>query len=122
MKSKKFDVKIFWIALDKLRISNGYTWKQVAEQSGVSASTLSRIAQGKRPDVDSLTALITWARFDSRRFVGLNKGISHGNDSLVEISHQLRSDKSLDPEAAETIEAMVTAAYQRMRKKDGNAE
>lgn len=116
MKSEKFDVKIFWTALDKSRITNSYTWKQVAEKSGVSASTLSRLSQGKRPDVDSLSALISWSGLDSRRFVGFSSDNSNGNDRLTEITLHLRADKTLKPEAAETIEAMITAAYQRMQK------
>ena len=53
----QFDVSALQAALDGERIARGLTWKDVAIESGVSASTLSRLSQGKRPDVDSLTAL-----------------------------------------------------------------
>ena len=45
------------------------TWKRVAEESGVSATTLTRISQGKRQDVDSLAALSAWSGLDVDRFV-----------------------------------------------------
>jgi transcriptional regulator with XRE-family HTH domain len=57
---EKFDNEGFFAALDAHRLAKRLTWKQVAEQSEVSASTLTRMAQGKRPDVDGLAALLKW--------------------------------------------------------------
>ena len=47
-----FDSDAFYSALDAARRAQNLNWKEVAAQSGVSASTLTRMAQGKRPDVD----------------------------------------------------------------------
>ena len=57
----RFEADAFYAALDAERRDRRYTWKQVAEESQVSASTLTRMAQGRRPDVDSLAALVTWS-------------------------------------------------------------
>lgn len=38
------------------------TWKKVAEECGISASTLSRMSQGKHPAADGLAALAFWSR------------------------------------------------------------
>ena len=118
MKLDQFNVKMFQSALENVRVSQGLTWKQVAEKSGVSASTLTRISQGKRPDVDSLSALIRWSTLDSRRFVGQPDESADGRDSLAEIGFHLRADKSLTPEAVDIMEAMIKAAYQQIRKED----
>ena len=118
MKPDQFDVKMFQSALENVRVSQGLTWKQVAEKSGVSASTLTRISQGKRPDVDSLSALIRWSTLDSRRFVGQLDESADGRDSLAKIGLHLRADKGLTPEVVDVIEAMIKAAYQKMRKED----
>jgi predicted transcriptional regulator len=56
-----FDRRRFADTLDAIRASRGLTWRQVADQSGVAASTLTRIQQGKRPDVDGLVRLCHWA-------------------------------------------------------------
>ncbi len=56
-KSGWFDSDAFYAALDGVRRARDLNWKEVAAQSGVSASTLTRMAQGKRPDVDGLAAL-----------------------------------------------------------------
>ena len=55
-----FDADAFFEALDKTRNNKKITWRKVAEEAGVSASTLTRMAQGKRPDVDTLAALAAW--------------------------------------------------------------
>ena len=63
-----FEAEAFFSALDSQRQSQKLTWKKVAELSGVSASTLTRIAQGKHPDVDSLGALCNWAGLNADIF------------------------------------------------------
>jgi transcriptional regulator with XRE-family HTH domain len=42
------------------RIAQGMTWKDVSVAAGVSASTLARLSQGRRPDMDSLADLGNW--------------------------------------------------------------
>jgi transcriptional regulator with XRE-family HTH domain len=49
METTHFDVEAFFAALDAHRQAKKLTWKQVAPETGVSASTLTRIAQGKKP-------------------------------------------------------------------------
>ena len=68
-KRAKFDGIAFYAALDGERQARQFTWRRVAQESGVSASTLTRIAQGKHPDVDSLAALSVWSGLDVNRFV-----------------------------------------------------
>ena len=65
----RFDNKAFNLVLDTVRGSKGMNWKQVAEESGVSASTLSRIIMGKNPDVDSLTRLVHWCGIDFKHLI-----------------------------------------------------
>ena len=59
----------FFAALDAERQARRCTWKQVAEECGISASTLSRMSQGKHPDVNGLAALAAWSGLDVDRFV-----------------------------------------------------
>ena len=56
-RTDRFDVAALHAALDSERRSRRLTWKDVAAQSGVSASTLTRLSQGRQPDVNSLAAL-----------------------------------------------------------------
>ena len=66
--SNFFDAEGFYAALDAIRRDRDFSWKKIAEKSKVSASTLTRMGQGKRPDVDSLAALASWSRLDVSQF------------------------------------------------------
>jgi transcriptional regulator with XRE-family HTH domain len=111
----QFDSEAFYAALDATRQARELTWKQVAKESGVSASTLTRIAQGRRPDVDGLAALCVWAALDAGDFV-LMDGDKHQPEPIAMISTYLRSDPHLSPEAVTALEEMIKAAYAAMRK------
>jgi len=94
------------------------TWKDVAAAAGVSASTLTRMAQGKRPDVDSLAALTTWSGLRADAFVRATVPAADraGVEPLAMISTLLRGDRQLTPEAATALEAVIKAAYARLRR------
>ena len=113
----RFDAEAFYAALDAERRSRRYTWKQVAEEAQVSASTLTRMAQGRRPDVDSLAALVTWAGLNADNFVGHDRPAPEPG-TLTMISTYLKGDPQLTPEAAEALDQLVKATYERMRKRD----
>ena len=114
IKRARFDGDAFYAALDGERQARQCTWKRVAEESGISASTLTRISQGKHPDVDSLAALSAWSGLDIDRFV--RRGDSKKEpEPLAVISSCLRSDPRLNEEAATALDQMVKAAYRSMR-------
>ena len=113
----RFDAEAFYSALDAERRSRRQTWKLVAEEAQVSASTLSRMAQGKRPDVDSMAALIAWSGLSADMFVKDARATS-GPSSLSVISTSLRSDPHLSVEAAEALDELMKATYERMRTMD----
>ncbi len=111
-----FDAGAFYEALDAARQAKNLTWKQVAGESGVSASTLTRMAQGKRPDVDGLAALAAWSGLDADDYVRSVEAKSEP-EPLAKISTYLRSDKNLSPEAARALDELVKATYKRLRKR-----
>ena len=111
-----FDAEAFYGALDLSRESRKLTWKRVAEQSGVSASTLTRMGQGKRPDVDSLAALAAWSGLDADDFVRTEEESEAPEEPLARISTYLRSDRNLSPESARALEEIIKVAYDRLRK------
>lgn len=113
----RFDAEAFYSALDAERRSREKTWKRVAEEAQVSASTLTRMAQGRRPDVDSLAALVAWSGLSADTFVRDEQGKPEPG-SLAMISTYLKSDPHLTSEAADALDELVKATYERMRKKD----
>lgn len=112
---EQFHNEAFFKALDAHRDAKRLTWKAVAEQAQVSASTLTRIAQGKRPDVDTLAALCRWSGLSADDFIGYGD-VAASPEPLAEIVAHLRADKNLKPEGARAIEVMIRAAYDQFRK------
>ena len=117
-RERRFDADGFYSALDAERLSRQYTWRTVAEEAGVSASTLTRMAQGRRPDVDSLAALVAWSGISADDFVQSDADRTEPG-ALAKISTYLRSDPHLTPEAADALDEIVKATYGRMRRWSG---
>jgi len=111
-----FDAMAFYEALDAVRQVRRLTWKQIAAESGVSASTLTRMAQGKRPDVDGLAALAAWSGLTTDDYVRTHE-IRPTTEPLAAISTYLRSDRNLSPESATALDELIKATYERLRKK-----
>lgn len=109
----EFDIAGFHAALDAQREAKGLNWKDVAKQSGVSAATLTRMSQGRRPGVDGLALLLAWSGLDASAFVpGANKP-----EPLAQISANLRADPNLRPESARALEDIIKVAYQQFRER-----
>lgn len=114
----RFDSEAFFDALDAERRNRANTWKQVAEEAHVSASTLTRMAQGRRPDVDSLAALLLWSGLSADAYVRTQEDEKPEAGSLAMISTYLKADPHLSPEAAIALDQLVKATYERLRNKD----
>lgn len=111
-----FDSPAFYAALDAERTARKLTWKDVAAQAGISASTLTRMSQGRRPDVDGLAALLGWSGLDAAAFIR-----SRGDatpSTLTRISSELRGDPRLSSESAAALEDIVRAAYGQFAARD----
>lgn len=113
--NKGFDGDAFYRSLETTVSVRGLTWKQVAAETGVSASTLTRMAQGRKPDAASLAALSAWAGLNPSDYVDTPHRAARA-ESITQISALLRADPNLDADSADAVEAIVRAAYERMRK------
>jgi transcriptional regulator with XRE-family HTH domain len=112
---KGFDGDAFYRALEATVTARSKTWKEVAAETGISASTLARMAKGRRPDAASLAALSAWARLNPSDFVRAAYKPKRP-EALSQISTLLRADPNLDAQSAEAVDAIVRAAYERLRK------
>lgn len=116
MPKGKFDAEAFYTALDKQRQTRNLTWKQVAKEADISASTLTRMAQGRRPDVDSMAALAAWSGLSADSFVQHADVESLKTDPLSTMTAYLRADPNLSTQSADAIEAVLKAAYEKLRE------
>lgn len=118
MDKEHFDTEGFFAALDAVRSAKGRTWKEVAAESGVSASTLTRMAQGKRPDVDGLAALLAWSGLKAEDYLKGRRLGGSKPETLAVISNLLRADRKLGKENAAALDQIIRVAYRRLAGKD----
>jgi len=112
----EFDAEGFYDALDAQRLGRGLNWKQVASESEVSASTLTRLAQGKRPDVDSMAALLAWSGLNANDFIRRPGKAPRKAEPLAQVAAILRGDPNLSKEGAVALDALIKTAYERFRQ------
>jgi transcriptional regulator with XRE-family HTH domain len=115
-----FDHEGFYSDLDATRQARRLNWKQVAAEASVSPSTLTRLGQGKRPDVDSLAALSRWAGFDADDYMR-GQAAPGEAEPLAQIVTYLRSDRNLSEQSAKMLEQLVRSTYDTLRE-DAPAE
>lgn len=115
MKGGTFDVKRFYDALDEARRRRGLQWKQVASEAGVSASTLTRMSQGSRPDVDGLTALLKWSGLSIESYMEVPDAQpdAYINSAVA----YLRADPALDKRQADALATLLRGAWDASPKK-----
>ena len=115
-RTDRFDVAALHAALDSERRSRRLTWKDVAAQSNVSASTLTRLSQGRQPDVNSLAALTAWLGMSADHFMRGETVDQFGAASpLAQISSIIHQDPHLNSEGAVALEELIRATYARLR-------
>ena len=97
--------------------------REIAKEIGnVSPSTLSRVENGKMPDMETFLLLCDWLSVPPAAL------IKRKEDNRASVSYlstpeaiaiQFRSDKSLDPATANVLAALVKAAYRDLTKITG---
>ena len=122
-RDSRFDVATLHAAMDSERRSRRLTWKDVAAESGVSASTLTRLSQGRQPDVNSLAALTAWLGMSADHFMRSETIDQFGTASpLAQISSIIHRDPHLNPEGAVALEELIRATYARLRTDSNRRE
>lgn len=108
-----FDAAAFFQALDGHRRSLGITWKKVAAESGVCASTLTRMTRGGAPDLDGLAALAAWSGLAADSFIRAD-GERCDPAPLATVTTYLYGDPRLTIEAATTLDRMLKSVYEQL--------
>ena len=119
MAQSRLDVAALYVTLDSERRQRKLSWREVAHQAGVGPSTLSRMAQGHRPDVDSFVALVQWLGMPAEQFMRGSPGGAGqpGHCPAQAVASLLRADKNLDPDSAAAIDDILQAAMRLAAKR-----
>jgi transcriptional regulator with XRE-family HTH domain len=112
----RLDVGALYTALDRERAARKLSWRTLAKEVGISPSTLSRMANGHRPDVDAFAALTTWMGTSPRDYVvGQSDSPAPTPDVMTQLAPLLRARNDLKAEDVEYLEELIGAAVRRFR-------
>jgi hypothetical protein len=65
----RFDVQALYAALDAERTARGLTWSDMQSEIGVSASTMKRMANGGRMELDGVMFMLQWLGRPAEEFL-----------------------------------------------------
>lgn len=114
------DVAALYAAMDAARVGRRLSWRQVAAELELSPSTLSRLANGQKPDVNAFAAMVSWLNLPAERFIADPDAREHAEPDLVaELAPLLRARRDLRKEDVEHLEQIIASAVRRFRADRG---
>lgn len=92
---------------------HGFSLREAARRSGVSASTLSRLLRGESPDMETFAILCGWMRLPPGVFFEVPDlpALVQGVTPLAQAIYALRSDELLAGEVRERLVDLLKATY-----------
>jgi transcriptional regulator with XRE-family HTH domain len=110
-------------AIRRKRAQLGLSLRDVATETDVSASTLSRIENGTgKPDADNIARLTSWLDVPMERILRGRNPESEATKAVVYypqeptpeiVEAHLRADKNLNPETAAALSELFRVAYKQ---------
>ena len=108
-------------AIRRRREQQGLSLRDVADETGVSASTLSRIENGTgKPDADNIARLAAWLDMPIERVMHHGHRAATDPKPVVYYPHEstpeiveahLRADRHLTPQTAKALSELFRVAY-----------
>jgi transcriptional regulator with XRE-family HTH domain len=109
------DVKSLHAALDHAREERGLSWRQLAKELDVSASTLSRMVNGLKPDVSAFATMTTWLRMPAENFYRVSQTSEDEPELVAQLAPLLRARKDLNDKDIAYLEELIGGAVRRFR-------
>ena len=81
------------------------------EIGGVSAATISRIEQGKIPDVETFIKICKWLNTSTDTFIPGNSGKTKPVTNKQQVVAHLRAERELSKETVQMLIKMIDLAY-----------
>lgn len=116
------NVAALYSALDARRQMEGLSWRRLAHELEIAPSTFTRMAQGRRPDVDTFAGLLRWLDLPVEMFLEPTAIEAQGvNEPMVKIGTYLRMDKNLSPKSVLALERLIKTAYEALREDESES-
>lgn len=87
--------------------------REVAEEIGTSAATLSRVESGKQPDLQTFAKLCKWLGVDGGSILGCAED---KKTHVVERSAHFRAEKNLKPDTAKHLGELILAIHRTLER------
>jgi transcriptional regulator with XRE-family HTH domain len=114
------DVNKLYAALDAAREAKGMSWRQLAKEIQVSPSTLSRLANDLKPDVNAFAAMVTWLNVPAETFILVPEDETESEADepplLAELAPLLRARKDLHQDDVDHLEELIASAVKRFAR------
>jgi DNA-binding XRE family transcriptional regulator len=117
-------------AIRRRREELGLSLRDVADQTNVSASTLSRIENGTgKPDADNIARLTGWLDVPLQRILSGGREDSNDAKAVIYFPHEstpeiveahLRADRNLTAETADALSELFRVAYSQFSRTEPN--
>lgn len=104
------------IEIKKKRKNQGI--RETAKEIGISPATLSRVENGKLPDLDTFRRICNWLEIDGGMILGCSKGANEESPSIQSFSVHLKADKNLSPKVADALANMIISAQKMLALKE----
>jgi transcriptional regulator with XRE-family HTH domain len=117
----RLDAGRLYTALDAQRESKGLSWRQLAADVGVSASLVSRMGNGHRPDLDGFIAFVQWLGMPAETFMVWPEGLrdKRSRPSLeAQLAPLLRSEEELSEADQQHVLDVVGITLRHIRAKN----
>jgi transcriptional regulator with XRE-family HTH domain len=118
-------------AIRRRREQQGMSLRDLADETGVSASTLSRIENGTgKPDADNIARLAGWLDMPIERVLHHGHRAANDPNPVVYYPHEstpeiveahLRADKHLTPQTAKALSELFRVAYAQFSQPDAKS-
>lgn len=93
--------------------------REVAQEIGVSAATLTRIEAGRLPDLLTFRKICTWLKIDPGQILGIPA--QQASEPSVEVTSEaavhLRADQALPQAAASDLAQLIVCAHRELARR-----
>ena len=85
--------------------------RAAAGEIGISAATLSRIENGRVPDLETLKRVCAWLGVDPAAYLGVPSGPAVSSAPSIQII--FKKDRAVSPQTSSALAKLIQAAYQQ---------
>lgn len=89
--------------------------REVATEIGISSATLSRVENGKIPDLTTFAKICNWLKIDPSEMLGCKGAFTPKQNTHVKtVSVHMRAHKDLDQNTLQSLTEMILTARNRL--------